>query len=237
MLMYSNTIPYSIPANLFQYYINPLLDLSWPNLILLTILVLTILFLALVILILYKSIQVLTKLTIHSVGGTIPMEITSHNPNYLIYRWIGWASLAMIIALIFWNPFSWKWDSKSDQAINPAPKPIETKVLASVPHKSDLDPAILSKAKTIYGQYCLACHGDKGQGLVGPNLTDEYWIHGNKLEDIEKTIKNGVLANGMPSWEKVLKPDEIVVLAQYIKSIGGSNPANPKPAQGDKIGY
>jgi cytochrome c oxidase cbb3-type subunit 3 len=98
------------------------------------------------------------------------------------------------------------------------------------------DPAMLAEGKTVFKQTCAPCHGDNAQGVVGPNLTDEYWLHGNKINDIFKTIKYGVLAKGMPTWEKQLSPKQIAEVSNYILSIQGTHPAGAKEPQGDKIG-
>ena len=82
---------------------------------------------------------------------------------------------------------------------------------------------------------CLACHGPLGQGLVGPNLTDEYWLHGNKITDIRRTVANGVLEKGMLAWKGVIPDSEINDVVAYLHSIQGSNPPNPKAPQGDKF--
>ncbi|MFM6953712.1 MAG: cbb3-type cytochrome c oxidase N-terminal domain-containing protein [Sphingobacteriaceae bacterium] len=99
--------------------------------------------------------------------------------------------------------------------------------------KSD-DAAAISGGKTLFLANCVACHGDKGQGLVGPNLTDEYWIHGGTINDVFKTIKYGVPEKGMISWEKTMTPKQLSELANFVLSIKGSNPANPKAPQGTK---
>jgi cytochrome c oxidase cbb3-type subunit III len=95
-------------------------------------------------------------------------------------------------------------------------------------------PAILASGKAVFLQNCQACHGPQAQGLVGPNLTDDYWLHGNKINDLFKTIKYGVLTKGMPTWEKLLSPKQISDVANYVKSLHGTNPPNPKAPQGDK---
>jgi cytochrome c oxidase cbb3-type subunit 3 len=82
----------------------------------------------------------------------------------------------------------------------------------------------------------VACHGDKGQGTVGPNITDEYWLHGGKVTSIFKTIKYGVPEKGMISWEKTLTAKQISDVSNYIISLKGTNPANGKTPQGDKEG-
>lgn len=102
--------------------------------------------------------------------------------------------------------------------------------------KVDLSPAIISAGKALYSANCIACHGDAGQGTVGPNLTDEYWLHGGEVGDVFKTIKYGVPAKGMISWEKTLNPKQISEVSNYIISLKGSNPPNAKAPQGNKKG-
>lgn len=102
--------------------------------------------------------------------------------------------------------------------------------------KSSTDAAILAAGQATYKQNCVACHGQNGEGLVGPNLTDEYWLHGSKINNIFKTIKYGVPDKGMISWEKQLSPKQIAEVSNYIESLKGTNPANPKSPQGDKEG-
>ncbi|MFD0764355.1 cbb3-type cytochrome c oxidase N-terminal domain-containing protein [Mucilaginibacter lutimaris] len=101
--------------------------------------------------------------------------------------------------------------------------------------KFSSDPAILVAGKAIFKSTCAPCHGDNAQGAVGPNLTDEYWLHGDKVNDIFKTIKYGVPAKGMPTWEKQLSPKQIADVANYILSVQGTHPAGAKEPQGDKV--
>lgn len=96
------------------------------------------------------------------------------------------------------------------------------------------DPAVIASGQAIFKSTCAPCHGDHAQGNVGPNLTDDYWLHGGKINDLFKTIKYGVLAKGMPTWEKQLSPKQISDVANYIKSLRGSNPAGAKAPQGTK---
>jgi cytochrome c oxidase cbb3-type subunit 3 len=96
------------------------------------------------------------------------------------------------------------------------------------------DPAVLASGKTIFIQTCAPCHGEHAQGVVGPNLTDDYWLHGSKITDLFKIIKYGVAAKGMPTWEKQLSPKQIADVANYVKSLHGTNPAGAKEPQGTK---
>jgi len=93
------------------------------------------------------------------------------------------------------------------------------------------DVAELEKAKTIFVEKCAACHTASGGGSVGPNLTDEYWIHGGGIQNIFKVIKNGVPAKGMVPWQGILTPEQMQRVASYIMSLEGSNPPGGLPPQ------
>ncbi|WP_276495922.1 c-type cytochrome [Pontibacter litorisediminis] len=96
------------------------------------------------------------------------------------------------------------------------------------------DAAALESGKSVFSTNCAACHGAEGQGTVGPNLTDEYWLHGGDVNDIFKTIKFGVPAKGMVPWQGKLTKDQILEVSSYILSLQGTNPANAKEPQGEK---
>lgn len=96
-----------------------------------------------------------------------------------------------------------------------------------------LDASGIAAGKSTFITNCAACHGKLGEGGVGPNLTDDYWLHGGKINDVFKTIKYGYPEKGMRSWKDDLSPVMIAQVASYIKSIHGSNPPNAKAQQGD----
>ena len=96
------------------------------------------------------------------------------------------------------------------------------------------DPAVLADGKKVFMTNCVACHGAAAQGAIGPNLTDDYWLHGGKINDVFKTIKYGVQPKGMPTWEKQLSPKQIADVANYVKSLHGTNPPGAKAPQGIK---
>ncbi len=100
--------------------------------------------------------------------------------------------------------------------------------------KLDQSESVLAAGKAIFAQNCVACHGQNGEGVVGPNLTDEYWLHGGKINDLFKVVKYGVPEKGMIAWEKQLSPKQISDVSNYIESLKGTNPANPKAPQGEK---
>lgn len=91
----------------------------------------------------------------------------------------------------------------------------------------------LSGGKTIYEANCAACHAADGGGGVGPNLTDEYWIHGGGIKDVFAVVKYGVIEKGMVPWEDQLNPQQIQYVSSYVLSLQGTAPAAPKEAQGE----
>ena len=98
---------------------------------------------------------------------------------------------------------------------------------------TDLDSKGAAAGKEIFTKTCVACHLAEGQGSVGPNLTDDYWIHGGSIKDIFKIIKYGFPDKGMQSWQSTYSPVEMQQLASYIRTLKGTNPPNPKAPQGD----
>jgi len=90
----------------------------------------------------------------------------------------------------------------------------------------------LETAKQTFVTVCAACHRPDGGGNVGPNLTDDYWLHGGGIKDVFKTIKYGWPEKGMKSWKDDYSPLQIEQLASYVKSLHGSHPVNPKDPQG-----
>lgn len=94
------------------------------------------------------------------------------------------------------------------------------------------DPAAIDAGKQIYTTNCVACHAADGGGLVGPNLTDDYWIHGGGIKNVFKVIKYGVVAKGMISWQSQLSPKQMQDVGSYIISMHGTTPANPKQPEG-----
>jgi len=94
------------------------------------------------------------------------------------------------------------------------------------------DARVIAKGKPIFAASCAPCHRPDGGGLIGPNLADEYWLHGGTPLEVHTTIEQGVLAKGMPAWGKVLPPDQVNALTAFVKSLHGTNPPNPKPPEG-----
>lgn len=95
---------------------------------------------------------------------------------------------------------------------------------------------VLSRGKAEYMVKCMACHGDKGQGLIGPNFTDDYWIHGDgTVPAILKVMNDGVPDKGMPPWKGLIAPELQEDVAVYVYSLHGSNPPGAKAPQGVEV--
>ena len=98
--------------------------------------------------------------------------------------------------------------------------------------KPSPDAAVLNVGAQTYAKLCAPCHRADGGGLVGPNLTDSYWIHGSNYTDTVKIIWDGVPAKGMVSWKTVLNPEEIQAVSSYIYTLRGAKLASPgKPPE------
>jgi cytochrome c oxidase cbb3-type subunit 3 len=93
--------------------------------------------------------------------------------------------------------------------------------------------ADLKTGKDLFISTCAACHGQLGEGGVGPNLTDDYWVHGGSVKDIFKTVKYGWPDKGMKSWKEDLSPMQMAQVTSFIKTLRGTNPPKGKEKQGD----
>jgi len=90
----------------------------------------------------------------------------------------------------------------------------------------------LAAGQKVFETTCFACHGKAGEGGVGPNLTDEYWLHGGSVQEVFKSIKYGWPDKGMKSWKDDFSPAQIAQITSYVRSLQGTHPANAKAPQG-----
>lgn len=93
----------------------------------------------------------------------------------------------------------------------------------------------IKAGQTLFEANCAACHLKDGGGMVGPNLTDKYWLHKGSLNDVYHSIFSGYPDKGMPAWNDKFSPKEISYLASFVKSLNGTKPATPKEAQGEEF--
>lgn len=78
--------------------------------------------------------------------------------------------------------------------------------------------SVIAAGEATYKTTCLSCHGDKLQGGIGFNLADATWVHGGRPTEIMKTVNEGVLVKGMPSWGPVLGPKKTAEVVAFILS-------------------
>ena len=126
------------------------------------------------------------------------------------------------------------YEAEMKAAADRQPKAVASAITDASLAALEKDAAAMAKAKGIFATRCAPCHGDRGQGVVGPNLTDEYWLHGGRLTEIYGTISEGVPEKGMVPWKTQLSPAEIAAMAAYVGTLRGTHPPNPKPPEGQK---
>lgn len=97
------------------------------------------------------------------------------------------------------------------------------------------DPKWRVVGEMVFKANCVSCHGDKGEGRVGPNLCDDHWKNVKVIEDIAVVVSGGANNQAMPAWKNRLHPNELALVCSYVASLRGTNPPNAKPAEGNKI--
>jgi len=169
-------------------------------------------------------------------------ELDNHLPpwwKWLFYITIFWSLIYLLTYHVFdWLPLS---AEEYDRSIVRAEAALEAQKASSPTAAIDENnitvttvESDLANGATIFKRQCAVCHQEDGGGNVGPNLTDNYWIHGGSIKNIFSTIKYGVPQKGMISWESQLNPSEMRNVSSYIKvNLVGSQPANPKEPQGE----
>jgi cytochrome c oxidase cbb3-type subunit 3 len=178
----------------------------------------------------------------HSYDGI--KELDNHLPpwwKWLFYGTIGWAAVYMIVFHIS-NTLPLSIDEYQNEVAVAAEQ--SRKLKASQP-QAEIDEnalaftldsvSLITKGKIVFtDNNCGSCHRTDGGGnTIGPNLTDEYWLHGGHIKNVFGTIKNGVVEKGMPAWGKSLSPQQVRDVTFFVLSLQGSKPANAKAPQGD----
>ncbi len=123
-----------------------------------------------------------------------------------------------------------RWEAgEAEIAAKAVATPADDKVLLALSHDLDL----MAKTQLTFKQQCSACHGEHGEGKIGPNLTDSTWIHGPRPTDVYTVISGGVLQKGMPAWRPVLGEERVRALAAYVQTLKGKNLPGRAP-EGDR---
>lgn len=154
--------------------------------------------------------------------------------KYIFYLSIVFASAYLMLVFVF------KDDSilqeaeyqKEMAALQKQQEQPEEAAPATVKERSNEE--MMAAGKETFDKICSVCHGKFGEGLVGPNMTDKYWIHGGSFEDQKKIVLDGVIEKGMISYKSQLSPRQIDDVLHYIASLQGSNPPNAKAPQGEE---
>lgn len=154
--------------------------------------------------------------------------------------WVAMFWLTIIFAVLY--PFNigpigsgkgWIGEYEADMAAAAAARPDDGGAIdASALLALAADPATLETGHAEFTKYCAACHGPTGGGVIGPNLTDDAWLHGGTITEIHTVVHDGVLTKGMPAWGKQLSADQVNAVVAYLWSIRGTTPDNPKAPQG-----
>ncbi|MBX9928628.1 MAG: c-type cytochrome [Gemmatimonadaceae bacterium] len=161
------------------------------------------------------------------------------NPLPTWWKLLFYATI-LLVPLYYWDPFGIGVGPGSTKAYDAevaqfaAEHPTTTGPTLSDEQFAALatDSRALADGKAVYTANCAVCHRADGGGQIGPNLTDDAWIHGATPAAIHTTISEGVLAKGMPNWGKLLAPEKVDAVTAYVISLKGSNPPNPKAPEG-----
>ena len=159
-------------------------------------------------------------------------ELDNRLPNWWLLTLFG----AIVFSFGYWlyyHSFEWErglWaDFAEDEAAAAAQAAKAGPVTDDLITKLATNNEAVMKGEAVFKQQCAACHGDKGEGKIGPNLTDKFWIHGGKPTDIYKTISTGVAAKGMPAWETMLGTEKTRYLAAYVSTLRNKNVPGKAP--------
>lgn len=165
--------------------------------------------------------------------------------NPLPTWWLATFQITIIFAFIYYIHYQFGGGITLAQELDIAMKSIESTAAQHAPTETeseDVLAAALKNPKAVevgaaaFTTKCASCHGPQLGGSIGPNLTDNFWIHGKGTPmDIVTVIRTGVADKGMPPWETLLSKEETYGLTAFIISKKGSNPANPKAPQGIEI--
>ena len=165
-------------------------------------------------------------------------EFDNRLPNW--WLWLMWGS--MVFALLYWvffhtlgvgvlpvERFEMEMQVAQEAQIARALEAgIDNEFFVMMSQTEDK----VAEGREIFVKHCVACHLDQGQGSVGPNLTDGYWINGCEPMQMLKTINDGVAAKGMPAWMNQLGPTRVHTVLSYILTIKDNDVAGKAP-EGD----
>ncbi len=160
------------------------------------------------------------------------------NPMPRWWVWIFWGTFYFALCYFLWFNVYFKGTSVAEEYTadmsaareEMAKRDLGAAITEEALEKLAANPAMMTDAQVIFKKRCVQCHGSDGQGLIGPNLTDDYWIHGGgKLLDIFGVVNGGVAAKGMPEWGKQLSRVEVAKAAAYVGTLRGKHLTGKAP--------
>lgn len=162
-------------------------------------------------------------------------EFDNPLPNWWLVTFFGTIIFAFIYYLHYTFGGGMTLKQELEVAMSALPKAVE-QAWSEADLKSKMDsPETVTKGKAVFAGKCSACHGTEGQGVIGPNLTDNFWIHGKGLRaDLMQVITKGATDKGMPSWAGMISEDEIIQVAGYVYSLR-NHPVKGKEPQGVEV--
>jgi cytochrome c oxidase cbb3-type subunit 3 len=176
----------------------------------------------------------------HEYDGIVELD----NPIPLWFNVLFYSTVVFGIAYLFvYHVFGWGMNQDQEylHEVAQAEKAKEEYLAQSAnlidETSVEFDPAMAVAGKAIFMTNCAPCHGNVGEGTIGPNLTDRFWLHGGEIKEVFHTVKYGVPEKGMVPWEQTLTPAQIAEVSSYIITLRDTNPANPKAAEGVEVTY
>jgi cytochrome c oxidase cbb3-type subunit 3 len=177
---------------------------------------------------------------VHVYDGIV--EHDNHLPNWWLYTLYG----TCVFALGYWIYYQGFGTGLSPlqayQHEKAAARRAEAAQLMALGDVSDAqlvemskNPAIVKQGAEIFATTCFACHLKNGGGQIGPNLTDEYWLHGGAPTQILKTVRDGVPDKGMLAWKQQMGEEKVRAVSAYVLTLVGTNVPGGKAPQGDKV--
>lgn len=162
-------------------------------------------------------------------------EFDNRLPNWWLYTLYG----AMIFAVLYWLGFqTWgvwslpreSYDREMAAAAEAQLKAMEGQELTDETLQlMSAVPATVARGRAIFEQFCAACHMPDASGNVGPNLTDNYWLHGGRPLQILNTVTHGVPDKGMAAWGNQLGPVRVREVVSYVLTVKGLNRPGKEP--------
>ncbi len=171
-------------------------------------------------------------------------ELDNHLPPW--WKWLFYATIVWsVVYLIAYHvtdslPLSiQEYENQMVQADEEKQKFLASQPAALIDENAlvyTADADILAKGKKVFATNCVSCHkADGGGNVIGPNLTDAYWLHGGSVKEIFHMVKNGAVEKGMPAWGKSLSPQDVRDVTFYVMSLQGTNPPDAKAPQGTMV--